>query len=92
MPLSDVVRSHREAKRWSKSELAEMARLSPAEITRLENGERPRASVETLHRLAVAFSGGATMPDYSVWLAGLVAASRESSMTTETEDAAGPAE
>ncbi len=59
--LGQIVREKREGHRWSQSELARRAGLTPGYINQIESGKRPNPGGKVLAALAKAF--GVTIDD-----------------------------
>ena len=59
---------------WTQADLAEEAKLSTAEISRIEAGIRSEVGPLTLHKLATAFAKSDYGSEYDAWLSGLVRA------------------
>lgn len=72
MELKDKIKQMREKKKLTKSQLAKMIQVSPAYITKLENGQKKNPSLEIKFKLAKALdmtvmelnilSGSTTLP------------------------------
>lgn len=54
MAIGESVRTARDRRGWSQSDLARHAELSPSTISRIESGDRPRPSAEVLDKIATA--------------------------------------
>jgi transcriptional regulator with XRE-family HTH domain len=54
-PLGDRVRRLRDARGWSRTELARRAGVTTSQIARLEGGQRNSVQGETIARYAAAF-------------------------------------
>jgi|13_taG_2_1085334.scaffolds.fasta_scaffold331063_2 transcriptional regulator with XRE-family HTH domain len=73
--FSRFITRHREARKWTLTELGVRSNLSRAEVSRIESGER-QPTIRVVQGLAQAFadapSGEAEPVGYAAWLVSLV--------------------
>ena len=53
--LGKWIREERDRRGWSQNELARLAGLSPAAVSQIETGRRPRPNQDSINRIADAF-------------------------------------